>query len=122
MANSKGRSSASYKAYYARYDSVAARRRRLERHLKRQPNDEQAKSALSNLKHRGPRPGTEGGWMQRGSANLGFYDSKKGPKLDTVNPKTLAWMQRIIRKAEAQHQHDLNYKSKEERAKGGKVK
>jgi len=122
---SKGRNSVSDKAYYSRYDSVAARRRRIERHLKNQPNDEQAKAALKNLRHRGPKPSNnDHGWLTREQTQLGFYDTdkKKAVHLDQANPKVLAWMRSIIKKAEKQHQHEKNYATKAERKKGGNAR
>lgn len=120
---SKGRNSASYKAYYNSYNYEAQRRKRLERHLKRQPNDEQAQAALKNIHHRGPRPSNnEGGWMTRNMMIFDFYDDKKGPKLDNTSPKVLAWMRSIMKKAEKQHQHEKNYATKAERKKGGNAR
>lgn len=120
---SKGRNSASDKAYYSSYNYEAQRRKRLERHLKRQPNDEQAQTALKNIHHRGPRPSNnKGGWMTRSMMIFDFYDDKKGPKLDNVSPKTLAWMRSIMKKAEKQHQHEKNYAPKAERKKGGNAR
>lgn len=122
MAKGKARTSESYKRYYSNYNYEAQRRKRLQRHLKNQPNDEQAQEALKNLNFRGPKPsGQKGGWVTREMGLDGFYD-KKGPHLDGINSKTLAWMKSIMRKSEAQRQHEQNFKSKEERKKGGNAK
>ena len=125
MANSKGRSaSASHKAYYAKYDPIAARRRRIERHLKRQPNDVQAQAALKDLKNRRQKPQNENGWLTREMTQLGFYDTdkRKANFLDQHSPKTIAWLRSIIRKSEAKHRHSMNYAPKAERQKGGKAR
>jgi hypothetical protein len=117
----KGRSSESYKAYYGSYNYDAQRRKRLNRHLKKQPNDEQAKEALKNIHHRGPRPSNknEGVWMTR-DMMLSGLDEKKKLKYIDMKPKVLAWIRGIMRRAAAQEYHENNYASKEQRKKGGK--
>jgi len=123
MAGSKGNNSVSSKQYYNTYNYEAQRRKRLERHLKRQPNDEQAQAALKNIHHRGPRPSNkEGGWLTRDMSVKDFYDDKKGPKLDETSPKVIAWMRSIMKRAEKQYQHEKNYASKESRKKGGNAR
>lgn len=49
--------------YKGRYE--ANRRRKLESHLKRQPNDEQAQAALNNIAYRRKKPNTQGGWVAK---------------------------------------------------------
>lgn len=122
MANSKGNNSVSSKAYYAKYDPTKQRRKRLERHLKKQPNDKQAQEALKDPKLRGPKPSKkENGWLTHEMTKMGFNDTdnKKSIRIEHVNPKMVAWVRSIMKKAEAQHQHNLHYAPKSERAKGG---
>lgn len=103
MANSKGRKSNSDKAYYGAYNYDAQRRKRLTRHLKKQPNDEQAQEAVKakSFKHRGPRPPNKpDGWVTRDMIPADF-NSKKGASNFTHSPKDLAFIRRVMRKGEA---------------------
>ena len=54
-----------YKVYESLGKYEKNRKRRLERHLKKYPNDETAKKALGNIKYRRYKPHTTGGWINR---------------------------------------------------------
>lgn len=120
MANSKGRSSKSYKNYYSAYNPIEQRTKRLLRHLKKQPNDESAKAALDNVSHRAPKPSIKkNGWLtEKMVKSVGFDDTdkKKAISVEHVNPKSIAWVKGIMRKSEKQHQHDLSFNSKKKKA------
>ena len=123
MAGSKGRSSVSDKAYYSGYNPQAQRRKRLERHLKRHPEDVQAQEALKDPQLRAPKvPNNQNGWFTRDMAVMEFIPHKNGKPVkvvEHVNPKMVAWVRSVMKKAEAQHQHQLHYASKEDRKQGG---
>ncbi len=59
------------KGTYAVYDSKATynknRKRDLNKHIKKNPNDECAKKALGNVHYRRKKPNNKGGWIDRKS-------------------------------------------------------
>lgn len=55
----------SYKVYESLGKYEKNRKRRLERHLKKYPNDETAKKALGKIEYRRYKPHTRGGWIDR---------------------------------------------------------
>lgn|SRR5690554_1584185 len=127
MAGNKGRGQkAAKKSYYSSYNYEKNRKKKLERLLKEQPNNEQIKAALKNIHHRGPRPsGDKLGWINRNETLSGFVSDKKQDKAhiyaDVSGKKDAAitaWMAAHVRKVERQRQHELNYQPKAERAKG----
>lgn len=127
MAGTKGRNhKAAKKNYYSSYNYEKNRKKRLERLLKKQPNNEQIKAALKNIHHRGPRPSINKlGWINREETLSGSVSHKKQDTshiyANVVTKKdaaTAAWVAAHVRKVERQRQHELNYQSKAERAKG----
>lgn len=123
MAGSKGNNSASSKAYYAAYNPQAKRRKRLERHLKNQPNDVQAQEALKNPQLRAPKvPNNKNGWLTRDMLVMDFIPYKKGKPIkvvEHVDAKAVANVRSVMKKSEAKYQHEKNYASKEDRKQGG---
>lgn len=67
MAGKSGRNGKAQKAYYAGYDYVGQKRKRLNRQLKLQPNNEQIKTALKNISEPkgGKIPNNKNGWVDR---------------------------------------------------------
>jgi len=127
MANNKGRGQkAAKKNYYNSYNPEAQRKIRLERHLKNHPNDDQAKAAKKNPQARGPKPSKEVlGWVDRFETVDGmFIDSKKdqghlyADLRGKKDAKDRSWMASVIRKAERQRQHELNFGKKAGKQKG----
>lgn len=127
MANNKGRGQkAAKKNYYSSYSYEKNRKRKLERLLKQQPENEQIKKALKNIHHRGPKPSKENlGWVDRTETLAGFHSQKKNESdalySDLGGPKDArdrAKMAAHVRKVERMRQHELTYTPKKERAKG----
>ena len=121
----KKSTSESSKRYYSSYNPEAKRMERLGRHLKKHPNDTQANSAMDNPKVRRKKPINKDGWLSRDMLQkLGFYDTnrKTAMHLDHYNPKTVAWMLSIMKKAEKRRVHETHYASKESRKKGGNAR
>jgi len=120
MSNQKGRDGKAQKQYYASYNYEANRKKRLNRHLARQPNDEQAKKALKNIHHRGPRKSENRlGWINRFETIEGFVTEKKDDKgflyENIGGPKDAfqrAWMAKHVRDVNRRHRHEIEFNSK----------
>lgn len=99
MAKNKLTPSASDKiqgtSYKARYEEN--RRRRLEKHLKNQPNDEQAQEALKNISYRRQKPNVQGGWVAKHLRDTPIFKGVTGRK----SLKRAAWVQSQINRGEA---------------------
>lgn len=123
MAGSKGNNSASSKAYYGSYNPAKQRAKRLERHLKKHPNDVQAQNALSNPQLRGPKPSNnKNGWLTRDMLVSDFTPAKNGKPIkvtERVDAKMVAWVRSIMKRSAAKAQHEKNYATKEQRKQGG---
>lgn len=125
MAGNKGRAGKAKKQFYASYDYEGNRKKRLTRHLARQPNDEQAQKALKNIHHRGPRPSTNKiGWINRMETIEGFvadkkqdtallYDNLNGPQDAFQRAK----MAKHVRDVERRHRHEVEFNSKKAKKK-----
>lgn len=129
MAGNKGRGQkAAKKQYYSSYNYEKNRKLRLERHLSKHPEDVQAKAALKNIHHRGPRPSTSKmGWVDRTMTIQGGYTEKKddyslvfanvgGP----AEAKALAQMAAHVRKVERMKQHGVDFLNEKPKKKSKK--
>lgn len=117
MANQKGRDGKGEKQYYASYNYEKNRKLRIQRHLNKHPEDEQAKAAMKNIHHRGPRPSNARlGWMDRNTSIHGFNSDKKndtsllfanvgGPKDAMERAKMAAHVRRV----EQMHQSGYDF-------------
>jgi len=78
----------SAKRYYGAYSSEKQRSKRLARHMKKHPNDGQAKG--SKALHRRGKPNNKGGWMNRSMATLIYIGrgQKDGDVLSIMNSMT----------------------------------
>ncbi len=81
--------------YSGRYE--ANRRRKLESHLKRQPNDEQAQAALKNITYRRKKPNTQGGWVAKNLRETPLFKGVTGRK----SLKFCGWVKAQMKRGEA---------------------
>lgn len=124
MANAKGRDGKAQKQYYASYNYEQNRKERLQRHLSKHPEDEQAQAALKNIHHRGPRPSNaQLGWMGRSMTIRGFNSDKKndtnllfanigGPQDAKERAQMAAHVRRVERMRQNGHDFTMNYDQK----------
>lgn len=83
---SKKTKSASEKQYFAAYNSVTQREKRLQRHLKNHPNDGQAAKAKPTYRRKAPF--NKGGWMTHKMTKIiymGFQPKKDENATDIMN-------------------------------------
>lgn len=119
MPNQKGRDGKAQKQYYSSYNYEKNRKLRLQRHLNKHPEDEQAKAAMKNIHHRGPRPSNNKmGWIDRSMTLQGFNMNKKddysllyadvnGPKDAKERAQMAAHVRRIERMRQNGHDFGL---------------
>jgi len=133
MAGNKGRAGKAKKQYYSSYNYEKNRKDRLQRHLNKHPEDAQAKAALKNIHHRGPRPSTSKmGWIDRSMTIQGFNTGKKddysllysdvnGPKDAKERAQMAAHVRRVERMSQSGYDFGLNG-PKKKKAKYGQPK
>lgn len=115
---SKKKTSASNTRYFSAYNGDKQRQKRLERHLKRHPNDAQAKKCKPTYRRKAPQ--NKLGWLTREMANLiymGFTPGKNDEAAIIVNnmkpsdKKQTAYLASQLKKC----RNRLQYQSKEKR-------
>lgn len=110
----KRNQSASDKAHASQYANryEANRRRKLEAHLRKQPNDEQAQAALKNITYRRKKPGTQGGWVAKHLRETPLFKGVTGRKSLKYCGWVLAQMKRGEALGRAESFQERNQKQK----------
>lgn len=95
-------------AYFSMYKSTSKwqsnRKRKLLKQLKLQPNNEQVKDALTNIKYRRKAPGQKAMWSKTNiqiAKLFKMFTGKVNPDLFSSNPKTQAFA--LMQKSDKVH-------------------